>query len=81
MAEPLTAKGALDRIAAFRVIYAGIFLYVGIAVCAIVYGAEPLLDRHFRRAVENAVSVSPANGPIVPQIQERVWSAVQELDE
>ncbi len=78
MAEPLTAKGALDRLASFRVIYAGIFLYIGIAVCAIVYGAEPLLDRHFRRAVEDAVRVSPSNGPIVPQIQDRVWNAVRE---
>jgi signal transduction histidine kinase len=78
MAETLTAKGALDRIASFRVIYVGIFLYIGIAVCAIVYGAEPLLDRHFRRAVQDAVRVSPANGPIVPQIQERVWIAVRE---
>ncbi len=78
MAEPLTAKGALDRLASFRVIYAGIFLYIGIAVCSIVYGAEPLLDRHFRQAVEDAIRVSPADGPIVPQIQERVWNAVRE---
>jgi hypothetical protein len=77
MADSPTAQGPLDRLAAFRVVYAGIFAYVVLSVGAIEL-AETLLDGHFRRAVDEAVHVSPANGPIVPQIQTRLRTRVHE---
>jgi hypothetical protein len=36
-----------------------------------------LLQNHFRRSVEQAVRVSPADGPVVEQIQRRVGAVVQ----
>jgi hypothetical protein len=90
MAEPLTAKDgpfgsaapqpggrtALDRLAAFRVTYAAIFAFVVLSVFS-VWAAEGLLTRHFRTGVNQAILVSPADGPIVPQIQSRVRALIR----
>ena len=77
MADSPTARGPLDRLAAFRIVYAGIFAYVVLSVGAIEL-TESLLDGHFRRAVDEAVHVSPASGPIVPQIQARLRTLAHE---
>jgi hypothetical protein len=77
MADSPTARGPLDRLAAFRIVYAGIFAYVVLSVGAIEI-TEALLAGHFRRAVNEAVQVSPADGPIVPQIQTRLRTLVHE---
>ncbi len=77
MADSPTARGPLDRLAAFRIVYAGIFAYVVLSVGAIEL-TEALLDGHFRRAVDQAVLVSPADGPIVPQIQTRLRKLAHE---
>ena len=77
MADSPTAGGPLDRLAAFRIVYAGIFAYVVLSVAAIEL-TETLLDGHFRRAVDQAVRVSPADGPIVPQIQTRLQKLAHE---
>jgi len=77
MADSPTARGPLDRLAAFRIVYAGIFAYVVLSVGTIEL-AKALLDGHFRRAVDEAVRVSPADGPIVPQIQARLGALVHE---
>jgi hypothetical protein len=90
MAEPLTAKDgplasaaprqgvrtALDRLAAFRVIYAAIFTFVVLSVFS-VWAAEGLFTRHFRNEVNQAIRVSPADGPIVPQIQNRMRALIR----
>jgi hypothetical protein len=77
MADSPTARGPLDRLAAFQIVYVGIFAYVVLSVGAIEL-AEALLDGHFRRAVDQAVLVSPADGPIVPQIQTRLRKLAHE---
>ncbi len=77
MADSPTARGPLDRLAAFRFVYAGIFAYVVLSVGAIEL-TESLLDGHFRRAVDEAVRVSPADGPVVPQIQARLRTLAHE---
>jgi hypothetical protein len=90
MAEPLTAKDgplasaapqpggrtALDRLAAFRVVYAAIFAFVVFSVFS-VWAAEGLITRYFRTEVNQAIRVSPADGPIAPQIQNRVRALIR----
>jgi hypothetical protein len=71
MAEPRTAQGPLDRLAAFRLVYAAIFTFVLLSVMTIEV-AEGLLGSHFRNEVEAAVRVSPTDGAVIPQIQERL---------
>jgi hypothetical protein len=39
--------------------------------------AESLLDDHYRSEVGRAISVNPANGPIIPQIERRVGRLVR----
>jgi hypothetical protein len=71
------AQSPFDRLAAFRVVYLGILAYVVLAVGAL-QAAESLLQGHFQAAVEHASRVSPADGPVVPQIQARVRAAIDE---
>jgi hypothetical protein len=71
-----TRAVALDRLAFFRVVVLGILAFLALYVTSI-YVAEQLLDRHFREGVRQATSVSPADGPLVPQIQNRVSDLVQ----
>jgi hypothetical protein len=70
------AQSPLDRLTAFRVVYAGIFAYVVLSVAAIEI-SENLLQNHFQTAVVEASRVSPADGPVVPQIQKRIRSLLQ----
>jgi hypothetical protein len=69
------ARTALDRLAAFRVVYAAIFAFVLLSVVS-VWAAEGLLTRHFRNLVNQAILVSPANGPIAFQVQSRVRAVI-----
>jgi hypothetical protein len=62
---------AFDRLASFRVVYAAIFVFVFCSLMSI-KAADLLLARHFEAAVRQAIQVTPAAGPIVPQIQQRV---------
>src|SRR5262245_62274445 len=59
------------RLASFRVTYVAILVFVLLSLTSIDQ-ARKLLDLHFRRAIDRAVQVSPAYGPIVPQIENRV---------
>jgi hypothetical protein len=77
MAESPTAQGPLDRLAAFRFVYIGIFAYVVLSVASIEL-TENLLQGHFVRAIHTAVRVSPSDGPVVPLIQERVRRVVRD---
>lgn len=71
------AQGTLDRLAAFRVVYAGILAYVVLSVAAIQV-SENLLRSHFQAAVEEATRVSPVDGPVISQIQARIRALLQE---
>jgi hypothetical protein len=90
MAEPLTAKDVpsadnasggmgdrgFDRLASFRVVYIAIFSFVAVSVVSVL-AAESLLSRHFSEATSAAIRVSPATGPIAPQIQARVSDVIR----
>ncbi len=77
MAETPARPRALDRLASFRVTYLGIFAFMVLYIVSVEV-AETLLDGHYQAAVKEAVRVSPTDGPIVPQIQERVTRAVRQ---
>jgi len=64
-------KGPLDRIGSFRMVYAGILVYVLLCIASL-EGAKTLLLHHFHRAVADAAIASPAQGRVVPQIQARI---------
>ncbi|MFQ5418523.1 MAG: hypothetical protein ACE5FL_15965, partial [Myxococcota bacterium] len=70
------APGALDRLASFRVVYAAIFTFVVLSVVT-VSAAEFFLTRHLTAEVDRAIRVSPADGPVVPQIQTRVSNLIR----
>jgi hypothetical protein len=69
------ASFARDRLTPFRVTYIAILIYVAMLMLS-VRVAESLLDLHYRAAVADAIRVSPANGPIIPQIEQRVGRLV-----
>ncbi len=75
MTDSSRAEGALDRLKAFRIVYVGIFAYVVLSVGAIDVG-ERLLQSHFEAVIADAVRVSPAQGSIVTQIQQRLHQAI-----
>jgi len=74
--EP-TGNRARDRLGSFRVVYSAIFAFVVLCVFTIL-AAENLLTRQFRAEVIQAIRVSPANGPIVPQIQQRTRHVIHD---
>lgn len=65
------ARRPLDHLSTFRVTYLSIFAFMLLYIVS-VQGAEVLLQRHFEQAVHSAVSVSPVDGPIGFQIDQRV---------
>ena len=67
----------LDRLASFRLVYVAIFIFALLYIAS-VQVAQALLQSHFREAVEQAVRVSPADGPVVEQIQRRVGAVVRD---
>jgi predicted nucleic acid-binding Zn-ribbon protein len=78
MAEgvPELRRGALDRLASFRIVYLAIFAFA-VAYIATIEIVENVLNTHFQNEVRIATRVSPADGPIQPQIQQRVSAVVQ----
>lgn len=75
MVDDRTPQGALQRIAGFRFIYIGIFVYVFLSLASI-EGAEALLEAHFTQVTKSAARPSPDEGPVVPVIQERLAEAI-----
>ena len=65
-----------DRLASFRVLYLAIFAFMVLYIVS-VEATEAVLDGYFRDAVREATRVSPADGPIVPQIQRGVSELIQ----
>lgn len=87
MAETITAdlgtasrarggRNAFDHFASFYVIYLSVFLFLMLYVLSIEV-IENLLQDSFETRTEQAVRVSPIDGPIVPQIQNRVAEIFQ----
>ena len=76
-APPPASKAArssaspLERIASFRFAYIAIFLFL-VAYVFTVHWLEEILRYHYRAAIEAAVKVDPAEGPVAKQIAERV---------
>lgn len=74
------ARGAalrpLDHLASFRVIYLSIFAFALLYIVSVEV-AETLLQAHFESAVEQAVQVSPVDGPVQIQIRNRVSELLQ----
>ncbi len=70
---PPTESAAIRalRLASFRVSYVAILVFVLLSLTSIDQ-ARKLVHRHFQREIDRAVQVSPAHGPIVPQIENRV---------
>jgi DNA repair exonuclease SbcCD ATPase subunit len=67
----------LDRLASFRLVYVAIFVFALLYIAS-VQAAQALLQSHFRSAVEQAVRVSPTDGPVAQQIQRRVAAVVSD---
>jgi hypothetical protein len=67
----------LDRLASFRLVYIAIFVFALLYIAS-VQSAQALLQSHFRRSLEQAVRVSPADGPVAQQIQRRVDAVVRD---
>jgi len=60
-----------DRIASFRVVYLAIFVFAALYVVSL-DATEILLQKHFELEVQRALLVNPADGPVIPQIQQRI---------
>jgi hypothetical protein len=67
---------AFDRLASFRIVYIAIFSFVAISVVSVL-AVENLLARHFSDVTSAAIRVSPADGPILEQVQTRVSEATR----
>jgi len=74
--EPDGARAVLDRPAGFRITYLAIFVWMGLYLVS-VEGVERWLGSVFRAEVEAATEISPAEGRIAIQIQNRVSDLVQ----
>ncbi|MGH7286627.1 MAG: hypothetical protein ACREI8_01235 [Myxococcota bacterium] len=66
-----SGQSPLERIASFRFAYLAIFIFL-VAYVFTVEGLEEVLRRHYRGAVEAAVRVDPAAGPVAQQISKRL---------
>ena len=78
--DPLGAEAQpnrLERLSSFRVTYAAILAYVVLLMLS-VWVADRALNLHFREAVSRAILVNPANGPIIPQVENRVRRLIRD---
>ncbi len=72
----MAGASTLDRLSSFRITYVAIVVFL-LSYVMSVEGLEALLSTHFRSAVAEAIHVSPLDGPVEDQIQQRVSAAVQ----
>lgn len=68
---PVGARRPLDHLATFRVTYVSIFSFMLLYIVSVEL-AETLLQDRFEQRIRMAVSVSPVDGPIGPQINAKV---------
>ena len=71
-----TGRSTLDHLSSFRVIYVSVFMFALLYILSVEI-AETLLGGIFQQAVAETVQVSPVDGPIQPQIQNRVSELLQ----
>jgi len=67
---------SLGGVGSFRIIGLSIFAFAAVYVVSLDM-AEILLQRHFATQIEEALRVSPADGPIVAQIQTRIQKLIR----
>jgi hypothetical protein len=65
-----------DRLASFRIVYIAIFSFIALSVVSVL-AVESVLSRHFSDSVDAAIRVSPAKGPIIPQLQSQVGTQIR----
>jgi hypothetical protein len=70
------ARRPLDHFASFRVTYISVFAFMLLYIVSVEV-AETLLQAHFDTEIRQAVSVSPVNGPVGAQIDNRVREILQ----
>ena len=75
-AEGKSGLRPLERIASFRFAYLAIFVFL-VAYVFTVEALEEVLRRYYRTAVEAAVHVDPASGPVAQQIETRINALLQ----
>jgi hypothetical protein len=75
-AEGPSGLRPLERIASFRFAYLAIFVFL-VAYVFTVEALEEVLRRYYRAAVETAVRVDPADGPVAEQIEARINALLQ----
>jgi hypothetical protein len=75
-AEGRKTQRPLERIASFRFAYLAIFVFL-VAYVFTVEALEEVLRRYYRTAVEAAVRVDPAEGPVAQQISSRIDALIQ----
>ncbi len=68
---PAGARRPLDHLATFRVTYVSIFSFMLLYIVSVEV-AETLLQDRFEQRIRMAVSVSPVDGPVGPQINNKV---------
>ncbi len=67
----------LERLASFRFAYLAIFVFL-VGYVFTVEALEEVLRRHYRSAIEAAVEVDPANGPVAEQIATNIQGLLRE---
>lgn len=75
-AEGRSGLRPLERIASFRFAYLAIFVFL-VAYVFTVEALEEVMRRYYRTAVETAVRVDPAAGPVAQQIETRIKALLQ----
>ena len=70
-------RGTLDRLASFRVVYLAIFAFAVLYIVTIEL-VEDRLNAHFQEEVRSATRVSPLDGRVQVQIQQRVSGAIRD---
>lgn len=75
-AEGRSGPRPLERIASFRFAYLAIFVFL-VAYVFTVEALEEVMRRYYRTAVETAVRVDPAAGPVAQQIETRIKALLQ----
>jgi hypothetical protein len=64
-------RSPLERLASFRFTYLSIFIFLA-AYALTMEGFEGLMNQHFEAALQAAAELDPAEGPVIPRLQEGI---------
>ncbi len=70
-------RSPLERLASFRFTYLSIFIFLA-TYALTMEGFEGLMNRHFESALQTAADLDPAEGPVVPRLQEGIDRLLRE---